>query len=167
MKNEPVLTSEQVLRTIIEQLETDVLFESFVGLLIHSKLVDSEKVHVIPKENYRRNYKNDIVPAQYKNSLVAEQYFKKDRDGILRIYTSRNGILDYLPEDFYTQADNTNEYRDEYGNKRTEEEIENYQKEIKEELESAQRFFRPLEVEYNKVRIELLSFWEIKQKQKP
>lgn len=149
----PVSNSELFLRALIEKMGTDVLFECFAGILARSGTFDAENIHVIHKENHKRNYENDIVPASYKSLYEPERYFEENEHALLIIYTSRNSILNYLPEDFYSEPDNTHEVIDESGKKRTKEEIEKYRENAAEQLKSAQRFFRPLEVEYNKIRI--------------
>lgn len=175
-KRNPFLSSEHFLRMIIERLNVDILFECFAGLLIRSGRLDPDQVHVIPKENENRNFKNDIIPIAPEDRFEKEKYFEENERGLYIMYTSRSAILDYLPEDFYSEPDTTDEFYNEKGEKRIREDIEKYRDKAKAELESAKRFFRPLEVEYNKVRIErelneleqlenfdsaLIEFWKI------
>ncbi len=145
---------DEFLRMIIEKQGTDILFECFAGLVARSEDLDSNNIHVIPKENYRRSHKNDIIQAPREDKYVPEHYVQNSDFGYLTMFTSRSSILDYLPEDFYTEADNKLELKDESGRKRSKEEIKLIRERRKKELESALRFFRPLEVEYNKVRIQ-------------
>ena len=154
MTNRSNATYEQLLRMVIERMHVDVLFECFAGLLVRASSFDANDIHVIPKEHYRRNYKNDIIYAPREDSFEDEHYFEKTDQGILKMYTSRSAVLDYLPEDFYTEPDNTDEFLTETGEKKTKDEIESYREKTKQQLESAHRFFRPLEIEYNKVRIQ-------------
>lgn len=138
---------------MIERLGIDILFESFAALLIRSKKIDPNNIHVIPTESHTRNYANDIIPEPRTFDDDPQRYFSENDHDLVLMYTSRSSILEYLPEDFYTEPDNSNEYKDEHGNRRSQREIEKYRARAKEQLESAQRFFRPLEVEFNKVRI--------------
>ncbi len=144
---------EAFLRTIIEKLGTDILFECFAGLLVRAGAVNEEDIHIIPKENHKRNYKNDILPATYQSKYKPERFFEKNVRGLVSIYTSRNALLDYLPENVYSDPDNTEEFLDQHGQPRPKKEVEKYRQKQKEELESAERFFKPLEVAYNKVRV--------------
>ncbi|MCB0631645.1 MAG: hypothetical protein KDD15_17995, partial [Lewinella sp.] len=112
------------------------------------------EIHVIPRENHSRNFRNDIIPAVPERGFQGEYYFEEGRDDLLVIHTSRSAILDYLPEDFFVAPDNTDEFWDESGREKSREEVEAYRKMVSEQLESARRFFRPLEVEYNKIRIQ-------------
>ncbi len=148
-----VSNSELFLRNLIEKMDVDIVFECFAGILARSGSVDAENIHVIHKENHKRNYENDIVPASHKGPFEPERYFEENERELLIMYTSRSSILNYLPEDFYSEPDNTGEFIDESGKKRTKADIEKYRAEALEQLKSAQRFFRPLEVEYNKIRI--------------
>ncbi len=153
MNRNPLKISEKFLRTIIERLNTDVLFECFAALLVRSTNIDPDDIHVIPKENEKRNYKNDIIPIRPEDEYDVEKYFEENKRGLHIMYTSRSAILDYLPEDFYSEPDNTDEFINERGEKRKKEDVEKYREQVKAALKSAQRFFTPLEVEYNKVRI--------------
>ncbi len=146
--------TESFFRAIIEKLDTDILFECFAGLLIRSGEVDAGAVHVIPIENYSRNYKNDIIAFSQDEDTGSDCYFELGDEGFLTMYTSRSAVLDYLPEDLYIEPDNTSEFYDEKGERKSVAEIEAYRRKQKEHLKSTERFFRPLEVEYNKVRIE-------------
>jgi len=148
-----ISNSELFLRTLVEKVDIDILFECFAGILARSGSFDAESIHVIHKENHKRNYENDIVPASYKGPFEPERYFEENERELLIIHTSRSSILNYLPEDFYSEPDNTGEFVDESGKKRAKEDIEKYRANALEQLKSAQRFFRPLEVEYNKIRI--------------
>ena len=154
MDKQLISNSEQLLRTLIEQLKTDVLFECFAGLLVESGTVEANNIHVLPKENYRRSYKNDIVLAKNKEAYEKEGYFEETESDYLTLYTSRSATLDYLPEDFYNTPDNTGElWNKETGERRSEAERKAYKEKIKAQLDAAHRFFKPVEVEYNKVRI--------------
>lgn len=148
------ISQEEWLRTIIEELEIDILFECFTALLLRSKKINPNNVHVIPTHGHTRNFANDLIsePRSFDND--PSNYFTENDHGLVIMYTSRSSILEYLPEDFYTEPDNSNEYQDENGNRRSKREIDAYRDKAKEQLESAHKFFRPLEVEYNKVRIQ-------------
>ena len=161
----PKSHKEKFLRIIIEKLDTDILFECFVGLLIGGDKIDHSNVHVIPNGNHRRSYRNDIVlapPVEIDDEdqedavpqFQAEHYFEESESGSLTLYTSRSAILDYIPEDFYTEPDNVDEFITEAGEERTKEGIENYRKKEEAQVKSAHRFFKPIEIEYNKVRIQ-------------
>ena len=147
-------SNNQLLKTIIEKQGIDILFECFAGLLAKSGQVGSSDFHVIPEESHRRSYKNDILLAPREDKFDPELYIENKEEGFLAIYTSRSSILDYLPEDFYTEVDNSQERSNEAGKERSKEEIKQYREQVKKEQESAKQFFRPLEVEFNKVRIE-------------
>jgi len=153
MQNDFVASSEGLIRDIIEKQQVDILFECFVGLLMKCEEFNASDVHIIPKDNVRRGYKNDITPIQEESESISKSYFEKIGQQILLICTSRASILDYLPEDFYAEPDNTKEIWNENGEKKSEEEIIKYREQVKEDYENALRFFRPLEVEYNKLRI--------------
>lgn len=153
MVNDVNTMEEGLVRTILEKLETDILFECFAALLIKKNSVTEEKIQVVPKDNFRRNYKNDIIPAHEKNDFEQELFFEKTDGGTFIMYTSRSSILDYLPEDLYVEPDNTAEIWNDNETKKTPNEIKEYKEQVKAQLKSAKHFFRPLEVEYNKIRI--------------
>jgi len=153
MNNKQLLGSEEYLKVLIEELEVDILFECFAGLTARTKEIDANNFHVIPKENDQRNYKNDIVPATLASDFEPQNFFDENPLDVLTMYTSRSAILDYLPEDFYAKPDNTDEFYKENGLKRTTEELEKYRAKAKAEIKSAVRFFSPIEIEYNKIRI--------------
>lgn len=163
MRNDFVVQSESFLDLIIEELEIDILFECFLGILINSTEIDSNAVHVIPKENYKRNYRNDILPIPNDGSLLSglEGYIQTNNVDGITIYTSRSAILDYLPENLYARPDNVSEFFEEENEASVTKEYENklrlakkkQREKEREELDSAKRFFVPLEIEYNKVRI--------------
>ena len=73
-----ISNSELFLRTLIEKMGTDILFECFAGILARSGSIDAENIHVIHKENHKRNYGNDIVPASYKTTFEPERYFEEN-----------------------------------------------------------------------------------------
>ncbi len=145
---------EAYLRTIRRQLDTDILFECFAALLIKSGQLDADQIHVIPTDSHKRNFQNDILPVPKEYENEPEHFFTKEDNGPLQVYSSRNSMLDYLPEDFYATPDNTDEFWDETGTARSQKDIDAYRDKVKAEQKSAQRFFRPLEVAYNKLRIE-------------
>lgn len=148
-------TAERYLRFIMETQGIDILFECFVGLLVHSGQADADHFQVIPRENNRRNYKNDIVSSPREHvRFDPERYLTEDGRGGYFIYTSRSSILDYLPEDLYIEPDNTQELSNAQGRPRSPSEREAYRAQRREQLESASRFFKPLEVACNRVRIE-------------
>jgi len=153
MNKKQLLGSEKYLKMLTEQLEVDILFECFAGLTAREKAIAPNDIHVIPKENDQRNYKNDIVPASMASDFEPQRFFEENPLEAFIMYTSRSSILDYLPEDFYAEPDNTDEFYKENGEKRTADELERYRAKTKREAESAVRFFRPIEIEYNKIRI--------------
>lgn len=153
MEHNITKTSETYLKAIQQDQQTDILFECFAALLIAAEDLGPNDIHVIPIENAKRAFKNDIIPAKMEDAYDASNYFYQNEEGIFRIFTSRAAILDYLPEDLYAPVDNTDELYDELGNRRTKEEIEKYRIKTNEQLKSAVRFFSPLEVEINKFRI--------------
>lgn len=153
MEQELSRKSEAYLRSLIEKQNIDVLFECFAILMARTNDIPVDNIHVLPIDNHKRNYNNDIIPAPKEDRYDEEHYFEQTEGGLFSIYTSRSSILDYLPEDLYVQPDNTAEFYDEHGQKRSAAEIEKFRDQIKEQVKSANRFFKPLEVEYNKVRI--------------
>jgi len=151
--NNPIHISEQLLRTIIEGQEIDLLFECFASLLIKSAIIEENDIHVLPVENNTRNYNNDIIPIPKEETLNPGIYFEEKDHNALVIHTSRSAILDYLPENLYADPNSSpplskNELDEEKVKK-----VENLRKKVQAELKSAERFFRPLEIEYNKFRI--------------
>jgi hypothetical protein len=154
MRDNLIDISDSFIRSIIERQGTDVLFECFAALLVRGGKLDVDHIHVIPHENHKRNYKNDIIPAPFEEAEKRGDYFSKNSFEGITMYTSRSAILDYLPEDIYTEPDNSDEYWDETGQARDIKGIEAYREKVKEERKSAYRFFRPLEIEYNKARIQ-------------
>lgn len=162
MKNNQYTHREQFLRVLIEELNTDILFECFAGLLCRSKSIESNQIHVIPSENHRRSYSNDISLApstefdelDHRGLPKESKYLEEIENGVLTIYTSRTAILDYLPEAFYTQVGNADEISSDDDKLSPEQKTQNQRDKLKAELKSANRFFKPLEIEYNKVRIQ-------------
>ncbi len=131
-----ISASESLLHLIHERLETDILFECFAGLLIQSGFFNLDDIHVLPHEHTKRGYKNDIVTAPKEDKYDKTCFFPENLHEILQVYVSRSSLLDYLPEDFFIDPKVLDG------------------KEAKEQLDNAQKFFKPLEIEYNKTRIQ-------------
>ena len=148
-----ISAGEQLIKSIQEGQGTDILFECLAGLLAHNEKESGKDIHVIPRENFRRNYKFDIIPAPREDQFDQLRFFDEAYPAFLTLYTSRTSILDHLPENLYSDPDNSMELVDENGNQRQPEDLEKYRKEKQERLESAHRFFRPLEIAYNQLRI--------------
>lgn len=127
--------SESLLFLIHKHLETDILFECFAGLLIQSGFFNLDDIHVLPYEHSKRAYKNDIVFAPKEDEYDKACFFSENLHEVLQMYVSRSSILDYLPEDFFIDPSVLD------------------RKEVKEQLDNAEKFFKPLEIEYNKTRI--------------
>ncbi len=139
---------QSLLKTISVKLETDILFECFAGLVADGQSYTTENIHILPTENFRRSYRNDI--AKIKELLIEDEQNNYEEELILEIETSRNSILDYLPEAFFEQKpfklkDETKE--------QWERRMQIYWETLPKRVQSAGIFFRPLEVEYNKVRV--------------
>jgi hypothetical protein len=143
---------ENSLRTIQQELGVDFLFEPFCAIV--SDHVPKGEIHVIPHDHYSRNYRNDIIPAPYELTHKKDQFVVIVGEQWIQLFTSRSSLLDYLPEIFYVEPDNTKEFFDENQRKRSHQEKEQYREEVKAKIRSAKRFFRPLEVIFNQVRIE-------------
>ncbi len=156
MKDSFINRTEVVLRSYLERLNTDVLFECFAGLMWKNESLGDKEIHVIPIENFKRNFRNDIVPAEMDPAAdnQVEHYFDEIGEEFIVMYTSRQAILDYLPEDLFSDPVDSIELPEDYDLEKSEKAIKNHRNKAKKELESAQRFFRPLEIEYNKLRIQ-------------
>jgi len=139
---------QKLLDTISIKLETDILFECFAGMVADSEAYEENEIHILPTHNFRRNYRNDII--KLKHLLIEDEKNDYEEERILNIETSRTGILDYLPEAFFEQK--PFKLKDESIEK-WQKRLDDYWKKLPEKTESAQRFFRPLEIEYNKIRI--------------
>jgi len=139
---------KSLLDTISIKLETDILVECFAGMVADSDAYEENEIHILPTNNFRRNYRNDIT--ELKQLLVEDEKNDYEEERILNIHTSRTGILDYLPEAFFEQKPFKlkNETIEQWQRR-----LDDYWKKLPEKTESAQRFFRPLEIEYNKIRI--------------
>lgn len=128
---------------------SDILFECFVGLLINSKVHKDENIHVLPTENFKRRYRFDMVRLE-----EDQEYFERTGTELLKIHTSRQSIIDYLPEIFY--ASNTYDFVEKKGEdpEKRRFRLEQFRKRHQNRINSAKNFFKPLEVQYNKVRID-------------
>lgn len=132
------------------RLESDILAECFAEMLISSGHFSEEQIHLLPKDQFKRNYSNDITRIELDEDLITkEESDKYETEQLLKISTSRSSILDNLPETFYIdpfeeEAENAYQQEDQILQKRAR------QQKI---LDSANRFFKPLEVAYNRVRI--------------
>jgi len=126
------------------KLDTDILAECFAALVTDESM--GADIHILPVANKRRNYNQDITNIEFPTSD------ENDRN-IIKIMSSRPGILNYLPETFYISPDEKfSEKKDEpleLRNKR----LAEYDAKIERQEESAYKFFTPLDVAYNKVRI--------------
>lgn len=149
----PSHVSEELLRSIIEKQEIDILFECFAGLLVKSEIFGENEVHVIPVENNTRNYNNDIIPIPKDDTLNPGVYFEGREHKALVIHTSRSAILDYLPESLYAEPNSPSILSKDEQDEEKVKKVEKQRKKAEAELKSAERFFRPLEIEYNKLRI--------------
>jgi len=139
---------QKLLDIISVKLETDILVECFAAMVANSGTYAENEIHILPAHNFRRNYRNDIVGI--KQLTIEDEKNDYEEERILNIQTSRTGVLDYLPEAFFEQK--PFKLRDETI-EQWQKRIEEYWKKLPEKNESAQRFFRPLEIEYNKIRI--------------
>lgn len=133
-----------LLDTITIKLETDILVECFAGLLVNGKVFEEDAIHILPASNFKRNYRNDITE-------IGKQEVEEER--LIKLVSSRNSILNYLPESFYVSPDDEFSLDQEVGNYQKTEKREAYRKAFQKKLDSARNFFKPLEVEYNKVRV--------------
>jgi len=123
---------------IIQKLSTDVLAEEFAAMLINDKIVDEDDIHLIPSDVNARNFNNDIV---YFKNIPDENY----EDRYLEIGLSRLNILNALPQSFFVEFDGSES--------KTQEEKQRKRDDFSEKLSSAKKFFRPIEIEYNKTRV--------------
>lgn len=139
---------QSLLDTISTKLETDILFECFAGLVADTKSYSANNIHVLPVQNFRRNYDNDISTVKELRIEDEKNDYKEER--VLEIHTSRNSILDYLPEAFFEQKPFKlkNETKEQWQQR-----LDNYWKLLPKKIESAKIFFQPLEIEYNKIRV--------------
>lgn len=153
MTKQALEKKEAFLRDMLENQQIDILFECLVGLIVRAEGLDADDFHVIPMDNHRRSFKNDVIPVPREDEFDPIRHFTIIAEKYITLFTSRSAIIDYLPEDLYTDADNTNEFWDEDGERKTHEETEKYKALKRKQLESANKFFRPLEVAYNRVRI--------------
>ncbi len=144
---------ENFYRNIIEFQSVDISFESFLSILCHSSIDCANSFHVIPNEFHNRNFRNDIVKAPEETSYGKDQYFIGSIDSFVQLYTSRTSILGHLPEFFYAEADNSSEYVDLDGNRRSPSEREEYRRQRSERMKDARTFFIPLEILFNRFRI--------------
>ncbi len=144
---------ENLVRQCFEELSIDLSFETLTWLLIDQD-TPLDQVQVIPYANHQRNYRNDVTEAPKEFAEEASQFLRMTIDGFIHMFTSRPAILDYLPEDFYAEPDNSHELVDELGQSRPKRDIERHREEQKERQESARLFFRPIEVACNRVRLE-------------
>ena len=134
-------------------LDTDILAECFVELLLSSGHFSVENVHILPADQFRRNYANDITGIQIDEDWQNEPMSKgldSSSEGLLKIFTSRSSLLNDLPETFYIDSFEPDIPENAHNKEALTLQRRKKQKRI---LESAHRFFKPLEVEYNKVRI--------------
>ncbi len=61
-KDQNIANQTQSLLDILSiKLETDTLFECFVGLISDDKTFEDQEIHVVPAYNFRRNYRDDIA----------------------------------------------------------------------------------------------------------
>ena len=138
------IEAKLLLETIAIKLETDILFECFAGLLVNGKVFEEDDIHVLPASNFKRNYRNDITE-------IEKQETAEER--LIKLISSRNSILNYLPESFYVNPDDDQGAGKETSKYKKTEKRETSRKAFQKKLDSARNFFKPLEVEYNKVRI--------------
>lgn len=124
--------AKRLLSNITGLNRTDVLFECYVALLINmQKNVNEDEtlkyIHILPTDSPKRSYRHDII--------TDEKYPQINKYDYLEIRNSRNSLTDYLPEAFFAIP-----YKDENSD-------------IEEHIQSAKTFFRPLEIEYNTIRV--------------
>jgi len=121
-------------------LNTDVLAEVFAALMLNDGLIsEKDDVYFLPSRNKTRTYKNDIVHLK---KLKDENY----DDKYLEIGTSRASIVNGIPESFYIDQSK------EEG--KTPEERDAIRQVFNQILNSAHTYFKPIEIEYNKTRID-------------
>lgn len=125
-------------------LDTDILVECFAGLVAEGELFATDNIHIIPSENPNRNFRNDITSIDHDND---------GKRSLLKISTSRPNILDYLPECFYIRPDERFEEDKNESIEQRKKRHRQYKDFYNNKLESARKFFVPLEVAYNKVRL--------------
>lgn len=150
MNNEIQSGIKSSLQTIHGKLSVDVLAECFAEILIKSGRFSEEQIHILPNDQFRRNYTNDITDVEVDDDLMSQGGIANEEMGfLLKMFTSRSSILDNLPETIYIDPF-VEEEGTEYEKKdfRLQERLKRQQI-----LDGATKFFRPLEVAYNHVRI--------------
>jgi hypothetical protein len=139
--------AHRLLAKVQGSLGTDIRAESFAELLINGKLLEEDEIHIIPTSKAKRDFSNDIVDTKFENADLAYQYHRKEKP-LIQIQTSRSSILDYLPEAFFLSP-----YDEVDEDKLSEEERKKAREAYKEKIEGAKKFFKPLELEFNRFRV--------------
>jgi len=124
---------------LINALKTDLLAEVLAATIVDDEIVAREEdVFFLPSKKYNRTFENDIMRLRK----------LEDEDGddrYIEIETSRNSIINGLPESFYL----------EYTNKeaKTEDEKNELRDAFQATLQAAHNYFKPIELLYNQTRI--------------
>ena len=150
-----------LLSIIQHKLSTDILAETFAALLLHSDYqlsYSKDLVHLIPKNHFQRNYRPDITDIQIDDEWESDDVSSPD---LIKIFTSRSSILDNLPETIFWDPDSEKQDPEAHNSSENEQKTDLTKEEKKERererkrkaVESANKFFIPLEVAYNQVRI--------------
>jgi len=124
---------------LLNELNTDILAETLAATIVDDNIVEREDdVFFLPSNKNNRSFENDVM---YTKSLKDEAY----EDRYIEIGTSRASILNGLPQSFYMEYSN-----EEFKNK--EEKIKHREAQ-QATLESANSYFKPIELLYNQTRI--------------
>lgn len=131
---------------------TDILAECFAGILINSGKFSERQVHILPKDQFRRNYSADISELEVEADILDTHPLQLSVEGyefLLKLFTSRSSTLDNLPETFYIHPFEEEE-ENEYQKIAERQKKRDQQKQI---LDAARRFFIPLDIAFNQVRV--------------
>jgi len=124
---------------LVNELKTDILAEVLAAKIINSSIVALEEdVFFLPSKKNNRTFENDVM---YLKPLEDEN----GDDRYIEMGTSRNCIINGLPEAFYLD----------HSNKEAKSEAEKMElrNAFKATLQAAQNYFKPIELLYNQTRI--------------
>ncbi|MCB0836331.1 MAG: hypothetical protein KDD99_06655 [Bacteroidetes bacterium] len=139
--------AHRLLTKIHGNMGTDIRVESYAELLINGNLFKEDEIHILPTGKAKRDFSNDIIDAKFEVPDIAYHYHRKEKP-LLQIHTSRSSILDYLPEAFFLSP-----YDEVDDDKLSPEEKEKARQAYREKIQSAKNFFKPLELEFNRLRV--------------
>lgn len=136
------------------KLKIDIKVECLANLLIENNILLEEEVQIIHSDSFRRGYRDDVVEVgQGKSDNTYCNYFEEEDRSILRLNTSRNSVLDLLPEAFYVPTSLEEPPKEDLTPREIAENERKRKAELAETIKSAKLFFIPFEVEYNRSRV--------------